>query len=249
MAGDDDSTGGKGRGISFGNENETVDFDHQKTVAELAPKRMFRKTGANVEEALESMDLDSPESPSKTVPGGDPKEIQKKYKAGISFSNYSMDDEPDEEDMENGTPPPSDKLLDASPSYLAFRRSVASQHKSLEDRLSILEKGGGGDWGMNTGANTSYVAGFMTGGNGATLDGWSGLAILVHLLMIVGTLLVLVDGITVDEWMVFFLIFLVVTLAKYMTTFNKVRAGGSRAGGDSDKSANARVVIDVEKGA
>ena len=114
MAGD---PGKGGRGISFGNENETVDFDHQKTVAELAPKRTFRKTGANVEEALESMDLD--ESGSGTA--ADPKEIQKKYKAGISFSNYSMDDEPEDDDG-CCTPPPSDKLLDASPSYLAFRR-------------------------------------------------------------------------------------------------------------------------------
>ena len=66
--------------------------------------------------------------------GGDPKQIQKKYKQGISFSSYSMDDEPEDDEGPSEAPPPTDKLLDASPSYLTFRRTVASNQRVLEDR-------------------------------------------------------------------------------------------------------------------
>ena len=94
--------------------------------------------------------------------------------------------------------------------------------------------------------NSSHIVGFMSGGKGAKLDSWASLAILVHLVMVVATVSYLTDAITLDTWMVLFLVFLSFTLIKYFTTFNKHSM--EESGGEA-KSSRAKVVIDVEKGA
>ena len=229
----------RGRGISFGDQDETVDFDNTLTVSEMQPKRKFRKTGAMMhnDDALD-LDLEAQTSSGRENKSSDPSDIQKKYlNAGVSFSSYNMDDEHSDDDGPSEPPPPSDKLLNASPAFLDFKRTVLKRQDELEEKIKSM----GGSLLVDSDKDTSDVAGFMSGGKGAKLDAWGAGALLVHIAMIVVTLLYVADaGVGIKDWMAVFLVFLIVTLAKYMATFNKHQVKASDLPGKS-------VVIEIEK--
>ncbi|GMH50471.1 hypothetical protein TL16_g00780 [Triparma laevis f. inornata] len=209
----------RGRGISFGNENETVDFDNSLSASDIAPaKRKFRKTGAMLHKDSPDVDIDLEAQMSS---GSDVSDIQKKYvNNGISFSSYNMDDEDDDQKGPSDLPPPSDKLLNASPAFMEFKRTVLKRQDELEEKMKSR--------------------------GGAKLGGWAGTAILMHVVMIVFTLLYVVDAVKIGDWMVVFLVFLVVTLANYMTTFNKNQVNSSAS--DLEKAGSGKsVVIEIEK--
>jgi len=172
--------------------------------------------------------------------------IQKRYrKTGISFGSYSMDDEDEEGGGADGDDlPPSDSLLNASPAYLKFRKETSEKYQSLESRLLEMEMGlleknkespARSDSPVVLDVDLSYKYGFASGGEGQPLDIWAALLLLVHVAMIVMTILYLAgSGVSDKGWMVVFVIFLIVTLAKWLSTMNKVIAKRTRV---ADKKA------------
>ena len=161
--------------------------------------------------------------------------MHKRYrKTGISFASYSANDE--DEDDEDGTTDttvnPSESLLIASPVWVEMKANTAKQFEDLTKRLTALEQGVGAPSPSGTGSSVSsadldsaFVSGFASGGSGQKMDTWAMLVVLVHVVMLAVTVCVLVvDGFSVNTWMVCFLFFLVVTLAKLLTTFNQHKA-------------------------
>ncbi|GMH70020.1 hypothetical protein TrRE_jg8054 [Triparma retinervis] len=274
----------KGGSIRFGGEDTTVDFDVKQSVADLPKKRQFRKTGApkftvsdlgnegsdeeSVGNFLDSDDQDTSSSAPATSPGvgfaptstsNQTAKIQKRYrKTGVSFGNYSMDDEDDTDDSDSPPSaghevPPSDSLLNASPAYLKFRSETKASYDTLQARLDDLESGlasvstskpqpATGSVELNN-LDLSFQYGLASGGAGRELDVWGTLVLLIHLAMIVVTILFLADaGVGDRAWMGVFLAFLIVTLAKWCGTMNKVKV---RDGGNGTKKES--VVIKAEQ--
>ena len=156
------------------------------------------------------------------------KKIQKRYrKTGISFGSYNIDDEDSSDSGETEAPPPSDSLLGASPAYLSFKNSTNERLDGLRDRLDVMEKGLSRSESRmedEDESDSSFQYAFASGGAGNPFDFWAGAILVSHIAMITFTILFLLKYPAVDlhTWMGVFLVFLFVTLAKWLSTMNKV---------------------------
>ncbi|GMI40349.1 hypothetical protein TrCOL_g13001 [Triparma columacea] len=190
----------------------------------------------------------------------DTAKIQKSYrKTGVSFGSYSMDDEVSDDDAPPSSSgdevPPSDSLLNASPAYLKFRTETKESYDNVIKRLERMEAGllNSGNATQRAGPveldlDLSFQYGFTSGGAGLPLDLWGTLLILSHSAMIVFTLLYLLDaGVGQRLWMGVFLAFLIITMAKWCTTMNRVKVQDARKKTGGGNKKEKEVIIQAEK--
>ena len=190
----------------------------------------------------------------------DTAKIQKSYrKTGVSFGSYSMDDEVSDDDAPPSSSgdevPPSDSLLNASPAYLKFRTETKESYDNVIKRLERMEAGllNSSNATQRAGPveldlDLSFQYGFTSGGAGLPLDLWGTLLILSHSAMIVFTLLYLLDaGVGQRLWMGVFLAFLIITMAKWCTTMNRVKVQDARKKTGGGNIKEKEVIIQAEK--